>query len=403
MDVWFNIGIRIVILLILPNSYLTQENICPTSAGEKVVHVCESSFASGTSIYLDTIKAVDYQGSCTCTLRAQGGAVDFQLSVQGVHTDCDATLYVPPPIDHTYNCVDKTPSTTTGRIGSGQILFISLTKNSDVADFCVHLVQTSTGSLNVACSTGTFETTTSPTTTSSTSNGNSNVVTTSDTSVTVSEGPSTTSPENIVNESTGSSTASPDNTVTESKDASSESPDNTVTESKDQSPASPDDTATESKDASSESPDNSVTESKDQSPASPDDTATESKDASSESPDNTVTESKVSSGENQNITSSGRTGANNADTPQSVIVVSFVVVGVFAAAVVVIILFGLFTYCRALINKTAVYSADVVQKYPPTKCLRSSDECMVRTVVTLAKTFGSRSFQAAGPIEWTSS
>ncbi|XP_067676341.1 mucin-21-like [Haliotis asinina] len=354
-----------------------RENICPNSSGEKVVHMCESNFASGTSIYLDTFKAVDYQGSCVCTLRAQGGAVDFQMSVQGVHADCDATLFVPPPIDHTYNCVDKTPSTTTGRIGSGQMLFISLTKNSDVADFCVHLVQTSTvgslnvvctqgtlkptttiatttitpppavtssptttienacqsdpgnkeGSLNLACSTGTLKTTTPATTTSSPATGNSNAVTTSNTSVAVTKVSSTTHQEDTVTESKDTSTANPDNTVTESKDPTTV----TVAEIKDQSTASSNDTVTDSREQSSKSQGNTVTE---------------SKDSSSESPVGTITESNVSSGGNQNMTSSGRTGVDNTETPQSVIVVSFVVVGVFAAAVVVMILFGLFTYCR---------------------------------------------------------
>ncbi|XP_048240264.1 uncharacterized protein LOC124140049 [Haliotis rufescens] len=401
---------------------LIAENICPTSSGEKVVHVCEGNFATGTSVYLDTFKAVNYEGGCTCQLRAQGGAVDLQVSVQGVHAACDATLYFAPPIDHTYNCADKTPATTTGRIESGQSVFLSLTKSSDVADFCVHLVQTSSaGSLNVACSSGTLKSTSPPATTSSPTNAPNNVATTLTTSVTQSKGSSSESPDNTVTESKGSSSEKPDNTVTESKGSSSEIPDNTVTESKGSSSESPDNTVTESKGSSSEnpdntvteskglssespdntvteskgssseipdktvtesngssseSPDNTVTESKGSSSESPDNTVTESKGSSSESPDNTVTESKGSSSENTdntvteskgsssespdntvteskgsstespNITPSGNTGLNTAETPQSVIVVSFVVVGVFAAIVVVMILFGVFTYCR---------------------------------------------------------
>ncbi|XP_046359283.1 uncharacterized protein LOC124137142 [Haliotis rufescens] len=267
-------SVRTVIVFILPCLYFTHGNICPTASGEKVVHVCEDNFASGASIYLDTFKAVNYEGNCLCDLRAQGGAVDLQLSVQGVHKDCDAILYFPPPIDYTYKCADKASSNTTGRIGPGQVVFLTLVKRSEVTDFCVHLVQISSaaGSLNLACFRGTLKSANTSTTTSPPINVTSSV-TTSDTS------------------------------VTEGKDSSG---DNTTT------------TATESKDSSG---DNTTT------------TATESKDSPGDNTTTTVTESKDSTEENPHITPSGITGHNNTATPQSVIGVSFVVVGVVAAIV----------------------------------------------------------------------
>lgn len=126
-------------VLLLLGAYVLIISLYCTS----VVHVCEDNFASGASIYLDTFKAVNYEGNCACQLKAHGGAVDLQLSVQGVHKDCDATLYFPPPIDYTYKCADKTSSNTTGRIGPGQVVFLTLIKRSEVTDFCVHLVQIS--------------------------------------------------------------------------------------------------------------------------------------------------------------------------------------------------------------------------------------------------------------------
>ncbi|XP_067675206.1 uncharacterized protein [Haliotis asinina] len=134
------------------------EPVCQTSSGDKVVNICERSFGSGTAIYLDTSKAVNYQGRCVCQLRAQGGTVDLQLTVQGGSSQCDATLYFTQAIDHTYNCGDRTPSNTTGRIEPRQMIILTLTKGSDaVADFCVLLVQTSfgAGSLSLSCTEGT--------------------------------------------------------------------------------------------------------------------------------------------------------------------------------------------------------------------------------------------------------
>ncbi|XP_046363232.2 mucin-5AC-like [Haliotis rufescens] len=142
-----------------------KEPTCQATPGDKVVNMCEKSFGSGAAIYLDTAKAVNYQGRCVCQLSAQGGDVDLQLTVQGAHADCDATLYFPPPIDYTYNCADRTSSNSTGRIESGRMVFLTLTKGSKaVADFCVLLVQASSGagSLSLTCSEGTPKPTTTP-------------------------------------------------------------------------------------------------------------------------------------------------------------------------------------------------------------------------------------------------
>ncbi|XP_046581615.1 mucin-21-like [Haliotis rubra] len=322
---------------------LISGNVCPTTSGEKVVRACEGNFASGDSVYLDTSKAVNYQGNCVCQLRAQGGAVDLQLTVHGVHADCDATLYFPPPIDYNYRCSVKAPSNNTGRIGLGQVIFLTLIKRSEVADFCVHLVQTSTkgGSLNLACSKGTVKSSSPLTTTSSQPNTTTNVVTTSDTSVTESKdltgGNSTTTTTERKDPSGDNSTT----TATESKDSSGDNSTTTATERRDPSGDNSTTTSTESKDPSGDNSTTTSTESNDPSGDNSTTTATASKDSSGDNSTTTATESNdvtgnnsattVTSGENADITPAEVIGHNNAAPSQSKVTVSFVVVGLVAA------------------------------------------------------------------------
>ncbi|XP_046363386.2 uncharacterized protein LOC124140074 [Haliotis rufescens] len=153
-------SIGIIFFLSLPSPYLMQGNICPSEDGKEVVHICEKNFVSGDIFYLNTARGVNYEGNCVCQLRAQGAAVDLELSVHEVDAACDATLYFSPPIDHMYNCADQSPPTVAGRIEPGQTVFISFFKPSPdvIADFCVKVVQTTTevGSMGLTCTQGTL-------------------------------------------------------------------------------------------------------------------------------------------------------------------------------------------------------------------------------------------------------
>ncbi|XP_067676342.1 uncharacterized protein [Haliotis asinina] len=152
-----NNSFGISLILSLPFLSLTQDNICPSEVGENVVHICEKNFVSGEIFYLNTARGFKYEGNCVCQLTAHGAAIDLELSVHEVDKSCDATLYFSPPIDHMYNCADKSPPTVSGRIEPGQTAFISFFKPSPdvVADFCVMVAQTTTdGSMGLTCTRG---------------------------------------------------------------------------------------------------------------------------------------------------------------------------------------------------------------------------------------------------------